>query len=140
MLCITNFQRFLYHQRVGFLAAFGWFFIDYNPKSSQICTKFSPVMQCKAKYDICYGFWYSPKNSKKWSQKNFFFFVFFFFQSSFGYTLPCPIGKGQIFCQMEGLMKIHNCGKFHLHSICGSQVINFQKFLWQWNIHDMGHC
>ena len=36
-----------YQQKVGFLAAFGWFFVDYNPKSKPICTKISPVMQCK---------------------------------------------------------------------------------------------
>ena len=32
----------------------------------------------------------------------------------------------QFLYQMKGLMKIYNCGKFHLFSICGLQVINFQ--------------
>ena len=36
-------------------------------------------------------------------------------------------------------MKIHNCGKFHLYSICGCQVINFQMFSWQYSIHELGH-
>ena len=49
------------------------------------------------------------------------------------------MGHAQIFCQMKGLMKIHNCGKFHLYSICGCQVINFQFFLWQYSIHELGH-
>ena len=40
---------------------------------------------------------------------------------------------------MKGLMKIHNRAKFHLRSICGSQVINFQKFSWQWSSHELGH-
>ena len=40
---------------------------------------------------------------------------------------------------MKGLMKIHNRAKFHFHSICGSQVKNFQKFLWQWSSHEFGH-
>ena len=36
-------------------------------------------------------------------------------------------------------MKIHNRAKFHFHSICGSQVINFQKVLWRWSSHELGH-
>ena len=39
--------------------------------------------------------------------------------------------------QMKGLMKTYNCGKFHLYSICFSQVINFQMFLWCCSIHEM---
>ena len=45
----------------------------------------------------------------------------------------------QFLCQMKGLMKIHNRGKFHLYSICSSQVIKFQMFSWQWSIHKMGN-
>ena len=48
------------------------------------------------------------------------------------------MGDAQIFCQMKGLMKICNRGKFHLHSICGSKVINSQKFLWRCSIHEYG--
>ena len=62
-----------------------------------------------------------------------------FFQRFFGQALPLPIVDVQMFCQMEGLMKIHNRGKFHLHSICSSQVINFQKFLVRWSIQELGH-
>ena len=29
---------------------------------------------------------------------------------------------------MKGLIEIHNRVKFHLHSICGCGVMNFQKF------------
>ena len=36
-------------------------------------------------------------------------------------------------------MNIHNHAKFHCHSICDSQVINFQKFSWQWGSHELGH-
>ena len=53
---VIYFQSFSYQQKVGFLAAFGWFFVDYNPKSRPICTKISPVMQCKVRHHICYGF------------------------------------------------------------------------------------
>ena len=49
---VIYFLSFLQQQKVGFLAAFGWFFIDYNPKSSLICTKFLPVMQCNVMHDI----------------------------------------------------------------------------------------
>ena len=34
-------------------------------------------------------------------------------------------------------MKIHYCGKFHLYSICGCQVINLQMFSWQSSIHEI---
>ena len=53
---VIHFQSFSYQQNVGFLVAFGWFFVDYNPKSSLICTKFSPAIQCKVTYHILYGF------------------------------------------------------------------------------------
>ena len=32
---------------------------------------------------------------------------------------------------MEGLMEIHNRANFHLHSICGCQVIYLQNFWYQ---------
>ena len=50
-----------------------------------------------------------------------------------------PYGHAQIFCQMKGLIKIHNRAKFHRYSVCGSQVTNFQKFSWRWSIHELGH-
>ena len=34
---------------------------------------------------------------------------------------------------MKDLMKIHNLVKFHLHSICGCEVIYFQSFWYQQN-------
>ena len=36
-------------------------------------------------------------------------------------------------------MKIHNRGKFHLYSICGSQVIKFEIVSWRCSIHEMAH-
>ena len=42
----------------------------------------------------------------------------------FGYALPRPMGEAPIICQMKDLIKIHKCGKFHLYSIRGCQVIN----------------
>ena len=36
-------------------------------------------------------------------------------------------------------MQIHNCAKFHCHSICDCQVINFQKFSGPWSSHELGH-
>ena len=46
------------------MAAFGWFLVNYDPKSSLICTKLSPVMQYKAIYDISDGFSFTNENSK----------------------------------------------------------------------------
>ena len=34
---------------------------------------------------------------------------------------------------------MYNRGKFHLYSICGSQVTKFQIFSWQWSNHEMAH-
>ena len=93
-------------------------------------------MQGKAKYHICYGFWYIIENSKKWTQETDFLG---FFQRFFGHALPLHMGDAQIVCQIKVLMKIHNRVKFHLHSIYSSQVINFQKFSWGWIIHELGH-
>ena len=41
---VKYFQSLSYQQKVGFRVAFGSFFMDYNAKSSPICTKISPVM------------------------------------------------------------------------------------------------
>ena len=73
---------------------------------------------------------------EKWSQKTYFLA---FFRKFFGHALSQPISHAQIFCQIKGLIKIHSRVKFHLHSICGSQVINFKKVPWQWSIHELGH-
>ena len=93
-------------------------------------------MQCKAKYYICYGFWHSSENSKKWNQNiNFLGF----FQRFLDHALLRPMGHAQIFCQMKFLMKIHNRVKFHRYRICGCEVINFPMFSWRCIIHEMGH-
>ena len=60
-----------------------------------------------------------------------------FFQRFFNYALSLPPIYAPIFCQIKGLMVIHNHGSFHQHSICGSQVMNFQMFSWRCSIHQM---
>ena len=40
---------------------------------------------------------------------------------------------------MKDLTEIHNRAKFHCHSICDCQVINFQMFSWRWSSHELGH-
>ena len=44
---VVYLQSFLYQQKVAFWAAFGWFFVDYNPKSSQICTRGFSATPCE---------------------------------------------------------------------------------------------
>ena len=78
------------------LAAFGWFFLDYNPESSPICTKFSPVMQWKLMYRIPYGFWYSAEKSKKLCQKTEFLA---FFQRFFDHVFLRPMDHAQFFAK-----------------------------------------
>ena len=43
----------------------------------------------------------------------------------------------QSFFEIKVLIKIHNCGTFHLYSICNCEVINFQMFSWQCSIHEI---
>ena len=119
-------QSFSNKENAGFLAAFEWFLIDYKPKSNLICTKLSSVMQSRAMCYICYRFWCIIKNLKKWTQKNN---IWGFFQSFFGHPLSIPMCNTQIFCKIKVIMKICNRGMFHVHSICGSQVISFQSLL-----------
>ena len=76
------------------------------------------------------------ENSKKWTQKKHFLG---FLERFSVHALWPPLWYAQIFCQMKGLMKIHNRVKFHLDGIYGFHVINFQKFSWWWSIHELGH-
>ena len=48
------------------------------------------------------------------------------------------MGGTPIFCQIKGLMEIHNPGKFHKYSICGFQVMNVQMFSEQQKIPFLG--
>ena len=62
---------------------------------------------------------------QNWAKKLIFcsFWVFFV------YALMHPMGYAPRFCQMEDLIKIYVCGKFHQYSICGCEVKNFQFFV-----------
>ena len=83
-------------------------------------TKISPEMQSKAKHHICYGFLYILENSRQWTQKSYFWGLIWWFLS---HTLQPHWCHTQIFCQMKGLMMIHNRANFHLYKICGSWAI-----------------
>ena len=48
-----------------------------------------------------------------------------------------PMSYALIFWQMNGLIKIHNRGKFYEYSIFDCQVINFQSFSYRFSIHEM---
>ena len=66
--------------------------------------------------------------------KNIFWLIFGSFSIMPSYTLWVT---PQFLCQMKGLMKMHNCGKFHLCSICGCKVIKLEMSPWRWSIHEM---
>ena len=68
--------------------------------------------------------------------KNQFFGIF---SEISGHAYPRPMVDALTFCQMKGIIKIHNHGKFHFYSICGCQVIKFSMFSWRCNIHEIGH-
>ena len=114
--------------KMPFLEAFRWFLDHNSPKCRQILSKFETLMQIVILHHVYYGFWYSPKNSKKISPKTHFLG---FFRRFLGHTLARPNVSTKIFCLMEGPMEIHNRAKFHLHSICGCQVICLQSFSYQ---------
>ena len=84
---VIYFQSLSYQQKGAFWAAFGWFLVDYKPKSSRICTKFSPVMQYKVKYHICHGFLFSFENWKNGAKKP----IFWHFFKGFPATPPEPL-------------------------------------------------
>ena len=65
------------------------------------------------------------ENWSKLGQKTDFWVIYRSFSLTPSYALRLA---PQFLRQMKGLMKIHNRGKFHLYSICGSQVINVQMF------------
>ena len=77
-------------------------------------------MQTIILHHIYYGFQNTIENSKKISPKTAFLGVFRRFLS---YIMPRPKDDPKIFSQMKIVMEIHNPGKFHLYTICGSQVI-----------------
>ena len=53
------------------------------------------------------------------------------------YVLLRPASYALNFCENKDPMKIYNLGKFHWNSICDCQFINFQNFLYPFNIHEM---
>ena len=75
----------------------------------------------------------TPKNSAK---KLNFWLIFGSFSITPSYALSVT---PQFLCQIKGLMKMYNRGKFHLYSICGCQVIKFEMFSWRCSIHEMAH-
>ena len=65
---------------------------------------------------------------------------FWFVSGSFSITPSYALlVTPQFLLEMKGLMEMYNCGKFHLYSISGCQVIKFQMFSWRWRIHEMTH-
>ena len=85
-------------------------------------------------HQACDIFYFIVKKYLKLSQKTNYLAHFERFSNCAPLYL---LSYAPIFCQIKGHMVIHNRGKFHQHSICGSQVINFQMFSWQCSIHEM---
>ena len=114
---VMNFQMFSQQQKLPLQAASGWFSGHNSPKCSQILLKFGT--ECIIYVTV---FLYSPENSKKLSQKTDFLALF---QRFLIYALLHPKSYAPVFCQVKGLMKIHNHDKFHWCGFCDCQVINF---------------
>ena len=102
---VFKFQMFSYQQKVPFQAASGWFFGGNPLECGQISFKFWPPMQCKVMHHIFDSFYSILKKWSKLGQKTDFLAHF--------YALLCLIIYAPIFCQIKGLMKVHNRGKFH---------------------------
>ena len=92
------------------------------------------VMECKAVHQVFDTLYSILKKRSKLSQKTDFLAHF---ERFFNYTLLRPPSYVPIFCQIKDLMVIHARNKFHQYSIPGSQVMNFQMFLWQCSIHEI---
>ena len=90
-------------------------------------------VECEVMHQIFDSFYFILKKRSKLGQKIFGLILRSFFQ----YALLCLPSYAPIFYQIKGLMEIHSRGKFYEYSISGSQVINFQMFSWQCNIHEM---
>ena len=89
-------------------------------------------MQCRIKHRICHSFWCSLRIHQNEAKKTHFLAHFWRF---FVYSLLRPMSQASIFCQIEGLMKIHNRGKLHGYRVSSCQVINFQIFWYQFSIY-----
>ena len=94
-------------------------------KFGQICLKFWPLIQCQVMHQIFDSFCSVLKKWSKLGQKTHFVASF---QRFFNHAFLCLMSYAPIFCQMKGLIGIHNCGKFHEYKVCGCQVMNFQMF------------
>ena len=92
-------------------------------------------MQCNVMHQAYDSFCFILKKHLNLSQKIDFLAHF---ERFLVYAFLRPASYTPIFCQIKCLLEVHNCGKFHLCSICGCQVINFQMFSWRCSIHEMG--
>ena len=82
-------------------------------------------MPFRAMSQICYGLYLTLKKGSKLGKKTGFVGHFLRF---FVYALLRHLCYAQIFYQMEGVIEIHNPGKFPHYTICGCQVRDFQMF------------
>ena len=123
-------------KKVLFQAASGWLFEHNPPNSGLIGFKFPPVIKCNLIHQIMEGFYNILKNGQNWAKKPIFWVIFRGFSLTPSNALRVA---PQILRQIKGLIKIHNRGKFHLYSVCGSQVIKFQIVSWRCSIHEMAH-
>ena len=113
-----------------FLAASGWCFGHNFPKCGQNVFKFEPVMQPNLMYQIFNSFYCMLRKWSKLVQKADFL-------AHFKYFFPFRSLTPRFLHQMKVIIKIYTRGKFHLYSICGSQVVNVQMFSRQSSSHEM---
>ena len=66
------FKHFSTSKKIPFLGAFSWFFGHNSLKFGQIFLKFGTAIKVNIMHHIYYGFWHSPENSKKLTQKPHF--------------------------------------------------------------------
>ena len=116
---VINFQMFSGPWSSHELGHFGGFLGLNSPKNASILLKLAPEVDLKERNTVLKFLGEIPS----FKPKNQLFVVFL--------VTPCPKRGTQIFCQKKGLMEIHNCAKFHLHSLYGSQVIQFKSFWYQ---------
>ena len=121
--CPTCSFRVSNQQKVQFQAVSVRFIERNPPNCSQIRLKLESLMHWRLVHQACDRFYFILGKHLNLSQKTDFLLHFDRF---FVYALLRPMIYVLVFCQMKGLINIHNHGKCNHYTICRCQVTNFQ--------------
>ena len=104
----SNFKCFCTRRKCHLRLLLGLFFGDNPWNVVKFILNFCLPMQCKVMHQILTIVILFQRNGKYWAEKGFLAHF-----RGFLFMLLHPMSYDPIFCQMKGLMEIHNRGKFH---------------------------